>query len=116
MLDGFGAYEEKQDKRHDEKYEAERQRRVIRALGKLEQVAKASSRCNKLSNDGTCKSEADRHLQTPEHPGRDRWNIDLAQQEHTVAAEGPHAIDQKLIDILDAAIDRKENKHCNEDY
>ena len=53
MLDGFGAYEEKQDKRHDQKYEAERQRRIVRALGKLEQVAQASSRRNKLPNDGT---------------------------------------------------------------
>src|SRR5262245_16503297 len=116
MLDRFGAYESKQDKRHDEKYKAERKPWIVRALGKLEQVAEASSRCNKLPDNGTCKSEADRHLEAAEHPGRDRWNIDLAQQEHTVPAEGPHAIDQKLIDILDAAVDRKENKHCNEDY
>src|SRR4029453_7802013 len=105
MLDGFGADEEKQDECHDEEYEAEGQGRVIGALGKLEQVAKTPSRRNKLPNNGTGKSKADRHLEAAEHPGRDRRIIDLTQQDHTATAKRPHAIDQKLIDILDAAVD-----------
>src|SRR5215475_8960157 len=116
MLDGFGAYEEKQDKRHDEKYQAERQRRIVRALGKLEEVAKASSRCDKLANDGACKSETNRDLEAAEHPGRDRGNIDLAQQEQSPTAQSPHAIDQQLIDILDTAVDGEEYKDRNQDY
>ena len=116
MLDGFGAYEEKQDKRHDQKYEAERQRRIVRALGKLEEVTQASSCCNELPNDGTRKSKADRHLEAAEHPCRDRGNIDLTQQDHTATAKGPHAVDQQLIDILDTAVDGEEYKHRNEDY
>src|SRR5262249_40093953 len=116
MLDGFGAYEEKQDKRHNEKYEAEGERCVVCALGKLEQVAEASSRCDKLANDRTGKSETDCHLEAAEHPGRDRGNIDLAQQEQSPAAQGFHAIDQKLIDILDAAVDGEEYEDSNQDY
>src|SRR4249919_2257707 len=116
MLDGFGAYEEKQDKRHDQKYEAERQRRIVRALGKLEEVTQASSCCNELPDDGTRKSKADRHLEAAEHPRRHRGNIDLTQQDHTATAKGPHAVDQKLIYILDTAVDGKEYKHRNEDY
>src|SRR5262245_66401007 len=104
MLDGFGADEEKQDKCHDEKYEAERQRRIIRALGKLKQVAEPSSGCDKLPNDGTCKSETDRHLEAAEHPGRDRGNIDLAQQQQSPTAQGQPAIDQQLIDIVEPAV------------
>ena len=88
MLDGFGADEEKQDKRHDEEYEAEGQGRVIGALGKLEQVAKTPSRRNKLPNNGTGKSEADRHLEAAEHPGRDRGNIDLTQQKQYGRRQG----------------------------
>src|SRR5206468_8759272 len=101
--------------RHDEKYEPECQRCTIRALGKLEQVAKTSSRCNKLPNDGTRKSKADRHLEAAEHPCRDRGNIDLTQQDHTPAAKRPHSVDQQLINILDTAVDGEEYQHRNED-
>src|SRR5262244_1915046 len=116
MLDGFGADKEKQDKRHDEKYETECQRRIICALGKLKQVAEPSSGCDKLANDGTCKSETDRHLEAAEHPGRDRGNIDLEQHDQSPTAQGPHAIHQQLIDILDAAVDGEEYKDRDQDY
>src|SRR5207237_7961473 len=71
---------------------------------------------NKLPNDGTRKSKADRHLEAAEHPCRDRGNIDLTQQDHPPAAKRPHSVDQKLIYILDAAVDCEEYKHRNEDY
>src|SRR5262245_36716132 len=116
MLDRLGAYEKKQHKRHNEKYEAEGERCVVCALGKLKQVAEPSSGCDKLANHGACKSETDRHLETAEHPGRDRGNIDLAQQEQSPTAQGPHAIDQQLIDILDAAVDGEEYKDRDQDY
>src|ERR1700720_3341695 len=116
MFDELCADEENQDERHNKKYKAQCQSGVVSTLRKLEQVTQTSSCCDKFTDHGSGKSEADRDFEAAQHPGGHRRNVNLAQQGHTPAAKGPHSFNEKLIDILDAAVDGKKYEHRNKDH
>jgi hypothetical protein len=65
MLDRLRSDKKNQYEGHDEKYQAHGKRRIVRALGKLEQVTKTSSRCHKLANHGTRKANPTATLRLP---------------------------------------------------
>src|SRR5262245_49018484 len=116
VLNRFRAHKKNQDKRHDEKDESERQCSIIGALGKLEQIAKTAGRRDKFTDNRPGKSKAHRHLETAEDPCCNRGNIDFAQQDDTPAAKCLHSIDQKLVHVLDAAVNGKKYQDRNENY
>lgn len=86
-LERFRAYKKQQHKGHDEKDEPHGQRRIIGALGKLEQIAKTTGGGDKLANDGSRKRKTNGNLETAEDPSRDRGYINCSEQNHAPAAE-----------------------------
>ena len=104
-LQRFRAYEKQQHKGHNEKDEPHGQRRIIGALGKLQQIAKTTGGSDKLANDGSRKRKTNGNLETGEDPRRYRGYINLSEQNHAPAAERADSVYQQLVYILYAAVD-----------